>query len=384
MTKNESSAKKIYYADLDAARGLLMASTVIGHAADFYSDTGAGGIYGYISYALHIFRMPAFYIISGFFCFMSLEKYGVSKMLTQRAQRLLIPLFVIAFTLNIAELWLRSRIGIGKGDPFGPNGPVHYFFNADWVLHLWFLVVAFTLIALSALLFKLVPPVFAWLRVQRAKVAPGAIGNVYLIIPIAALSAYAAHAAGKIAPELVFPAFLGGVRVFTVLEYMPYFFAGAMLYYFPQYLEAVRRYHPLKWPLFVVVLSAWPAVLAVDVIPENGKVYVEAIGAWVMAVTFLGLMTSILEWTKADAYKIADSSYTVYLLHHSLVVVIGLVFMALPVPSFLKFLSMIAVAVVATVLIHRHVVLKSPTLRYLLNGKKIKSKPVTATARVGA
>src|SRR5690606_24522991 len=76
-------------------------------------------------------RMPIFYIVAGFFSFMSFTKYGYSKYVTSRLSRLAIPLFAIGIPLNTAlYFFVKERFHLP-----------HYshYLNGGWLVHLWFL-----------------------------------------------------------------------------------------------------------------------------------------------------------------------------------------------------------------------------------------------------
>ncbi|MBL9174621.1 MAG: acyltransferase family protein [Verrucomicrobiales bacterium] len=110
------------YHALDSLRAVAMLLGILYHALLFGGGMGSmfGGTPGpdaRLMEWIHSFRMPMFFMISGFFCHMMLTKYGVGRYLSRRWWRLgaavLIYLTVIA---GIA--WLRG----GQNDPFSPRG----------------------------------------------------------------------------------------------------------------------------------------------------------------------------------------------------------------------------------------------------------------------
>ena len=48
---------------------------------------------------IHTFRMPAFFLISGFFAAVLFEKYGAAGLLSNRLKRILLPLLIFCFLL---------------------------------------------------------------------------------------------------------------------------------------------------------------------------------------------------------------------------------------------------------------------------------------------
>lgn len=104
------------YHDLDALRASAMLLGIVLHsllsfidfpiwpAQDLYRNNE---LYGFIQQAIHGFRMPLFFLISGFFTAMLWRKRGLGGLLKQRAIRILIPMGV-----GVVLVW-PMMIGIG-------------------------------------------------------------------------------------------------------------------------------------------------------------------------------------------------------------------------------------------------------------------------------
>ena len=117
---------RIHY--LDAMRGILMILGIVIHAAQIYSPEAVlkvvnphtSVVMHYVVDSIHLFRMPAFFVVSGFFCYLTLEKYGVSRFLKLRLARIAIPLITTIFTLNLTMYYLLVNTGwIGGGYAVG-------------------------------------------------------------------------------------------------------------------------------------------------------------------------------------------------------------------------------------------------------------------------
>ena len=96
---------RLYY--LDAMRSILMMLGIVLHAAIIFGsdswlleESERSSIYNSIVDFIHLFRMPAFFIVSGFFCHMTISRYGSKLFLKVRTPRILIPLLVAAISLN--------------------------------------------------------------------------------------------------------------------------------------------------------------------------------------------------------------------------------------------------------------------------------------------
>lgn len=79
-------------ASLDAARGILMMLGVVLHTANIYStqggwlvwDTERNGFFDVLTELIHVFRMPAFFWISGYFCALTFQRSGSQGLLRKR------------------------------------------------------------------------------------------------------------------------------------------------------------------------------------------------------------------------------------------------------------------------------------------------------------
>ncbi len=97
--------------DLDALRSFAMQLGIALHAALAYvgagwvvNDTPASESLGVLVSAIHGFRMPLFFLLSGFFTAMLWQRRGLSGLLTQRTKRILIPL-ALAGSIIIPTMW---------------------------------------------------------------------------------------------------------------------------------------------------------------------------------------------------------------------------------------------------------------------------------------
>ncbi len=84
---------KRYHA-LDAARGLLMLLGVYFHIIVFHYAESPLGLF---AMSMHYFRMHAFFLISGFFSALVLNRKGHYEMLNNRFKRIFLPLIIMAY-----------------------------------------------------------------------------------------------------------------------------------------------------------------------------------------------------------------------------------------------------------------------------------------------
>ncbi len=134
----EPTATSIRHHALDQVRAVAMLLGVVYHSILFRMFVGAGGPPGPMAVAdgsrwlsdwLHNFRMPLFFLISGFFGRMMLQKYGMRDYLRKRWRRIAVPLFVGIFSFSPLYIIAREMVGgpgpggFGAGPPPGMTGP---------------------------------------------------------------------------------------------------------------------------------------------------------------------------------------------------------------------------------------------------------------------
>lgn len=92
--------------DLDALRSFAMLLGIVLHASLAYfsfpwavQDPEQSKLFGLVYAVIHGFRMPLFFLLSGFFTMLMLERRGVRKLLAQRTIRIFVPLVVASLTI---------------------------------------------------------------------------------------------------------------------------------------------------------------------------------------------------------------------------------------------------------------------------------------------
>src|SRR5258708_26767097 len=134
------------YQALDALRAAMMFLGIYLHAAVAYSPNG-GWPYkpaqltttlDYSMVLIHIFRMPVFYVMAGFFAALLLQRYGFRRAADNRFWRIVVP-FVVGWIILYPLVMFLAALGRGGGDralDFIVSGR---FLAYAHPLHLWFL-----------------------------------------------------------------------------------------------------------------------------------------------------------------------------------------------------------------------------------------------------
>ena len=338
---------------------------VVLHAALIYksgsewlvSDPGRSAVFGYIYEGVHAFRMPAFFIISGLLTERVLRK-GPGRFVRDRFVRLGVPLLTTALVLNSAQ----SLLVFGPGA--GLTVAWDEYAGGRWVGHLWFLVylmvyccVAAGLSAMAVGRLTRTPRLYAGAAVVLMPAVSGGlrwVGDAYL------------NDAGLT---------LGMLDARDLITYAPYFAFG--LIYRPGADPTSLR----RLAVWSVPLLAYSAASPLDHV-EGMSLYTDAGVAWAASLLCLYAGSKVLARPSGVVRRIADASYTVYLVHHFAVVALGLALITLPIPASVKFTLVVVGAFAFSVWVHERWVGRYPVLAFALNGRPMRRVAPTATVTV--
>ena len=217
---------------LDSLRGTLMLLGIVLHTSGRFGDHRqalAGGWEGWttLSAFIHLWRMPAFFLIAGFFAAMVLSRRGVGQWWRRRVVRLGLPLLFGVYVVN-SFLWPAKAYMFDTlpGRDLESVWLEVVVPHLGQLAHLWFLV---HLLLYCTILAALTAAVRRWrsrphLRGVAARLVARPWVVVALLVPVVAASSWALHAA------VWLPVDIGGLRAKT--EFLPYtgaFAVGALL-----------------------------------------------------------------------------------------------------------------------------------------------------------
>ena len=111
-----SSAPRYHHLDALRASAMLLGIVMHGLLAYFPNpywpaqDINQHALYETVNHAIHGFRMPLFFLVSGYFTTMLWKRRGLGKLLLHRVQRILLPL-IIGGLVFIPLTWAASMVG---------------------------------------------------------------------------------------------------------------------------------------------------------------------------------------------------------------------------------------------------------------------------------
>lgn len=355
---------------MDSMRSILMMLGVILHSVNVFDSKQDWVIYStnttiiadYVSDLIHVFRMPAFFLISGFFCVHTIIKYKPKLFFMVRIKRLLIPLLVTGVSLNTLQNCILQYTGFYQLDMWS------YIINGDWISHLWFLINLVIYFSLATII-----AIFFW---HPSKLIGNYLGRLFLSIPLIAIimlmpvASIAILASNKVGFPL-YSNWHGIINVNRICIYLPYFIFGALLGGNHELLHKFSKVNPI----FAILLLAVSAFI-LEHINVSSEIYKTIVSSYFESF-IIWLSVSLCFYTFYRMFNtpskiwsfLSDASYTVYLFHHLIVIGIGIMLIYLEVHPIFSIVILITLTIAITLCIHNYVILKLKYARFLFNGK---------------
>jgi len=337
-----------------------------------------------VFFTIHMFRMPLFFLIAGFFGRMLLERRGTAAFVKDRSRRILMPL---AAGLPIVMLLTGAAYVLGSylagGSPSGaaleppPSPPGQSLVERIHLIHLWFLYYllifyggalgARALLRRSARFNNAVDTAVSAL--VRSFTAPLILG-----LPIALyyfrLQGWSSWG-GFPAPFSLIP------DAGALLAYGTFFAFGWMLHRQRALLSTLERH----WPVYAALaVAAWAVCRAIGgAAPHWGPYLAQLdlfaytasymIGAWCWSFALLGAALRFLSGESAVRRYLADASYWMYLMHIAALLLFAPLLKEQAWHWTLKYSLSIAGAV-AILLVSYHYLVRFTFVGAILNGRR--------------
>jgi peptidoglycan/LPS O-acetylase OafA/YrhL len=321
---------------LDGLRGTMMLLGVVLHTAVSYTVQDLGEAWPYKDPArtyladlvvafIHVFRMPVFFALAGFFAAMLYLRRGGRGLLSNRLQRIGIPLavgLVVLFPLvtsgyAFANAVLRSSIGDAWRTVLALAATPELYIPT-WTMHLWFLYdllyfyVAALLLARACAYAPRAWSTFAAAAFRRIVERP--VVRVLVLALVTAMTLLPMD--GVLSTHFGF-----APDVLVLTAYGVYFALGWVLYGQRDLLRSFERHAWLQATGAVVIyfaarLFVLPVVYAL--LGSWWTVVFSLVNAVVVSLLFFGLTGLFLRYLDRPsslARYVVDASYWVYLVH---------------------------------------------------------------------
>jgi glucan biosynthesis protein C len=310
-------------------------------------------------------HMPLLFVLAGMSTFLALGKRSTGTYAFERVKRLLVPFVVGFFVLIPPQTWYGARFHGGSPGSFWHYISSGAFLSLDMVEktgsdyfggmgfgHLWFILYLF-------LISLLVLPLVAFARTERGSSATRRVAR-FLANPVTWLIPAFLLWFGEGLPDPIDKSFF---------LYLVCFLLGFAIVSDEAFAQTAERY---RWPVIVtglvvtgvyVATTSWRDSLA-D--PSWALMAVNMAGmlaTWCVIVGALGLGRRHLDRPSRFLAYNAESSYPVYLLHQTVIVVAAFYLVQLPLAWSLQWLLLLIVAVVLTFALYE-VVRRTRFLRF--------------------
>ncbi len=362
---------------LDALRAIMMMLGIVLHATEPYSlgddvfwpkDPNARGLsLNYIFGIIHIFRMPIFFMIAGFFGALLFYERGPAAMLKNRFIRILLPFLVFVALLQPIIT-----------STFGHMSEVFQYPVSDLVTrltvlpqityHLWFLYYLIFITAASfllALLFRRFPVLtsrisnsFEWFMWKRWLFIP--VFSIIIFFMLVWMWDYWAPTSVSFVPD-----------VKVLLFYSIFYFLGWVLFKSKHLLTGMMRGDWLLLAIAVLIFT-----LRFFYRSYVGDILYGALNAiiiWFFVFGIIGLFVRYASGNSPRMRYISDASYWVYLIHLPLVALFATLIVGWPLPAFVKFFIVSLFTTIACFASY-HFLVRSTFVGKFLNGRRYPMK----------
>lgn len=348
--------------------------------ADERRSIGAAGLF----FAIHLFRMTAFFLIAGLFAHMMLARRGGFAFARDRIVRILGPLAAFWFPVMagiITALVWNAHIN-GMVDPGAPPPPPPTY---DWtnfpLTHLWFLYVLMIFYAAVLILrapFAALDRDGGWGRaVDRIT---GALIGPWTPVLLAAPLAVALWQDPKWIAFFAVPTPDAGVvpNTSALVGFGLAFGLGFLLDRRRDLLGRIAAWWPISLAMAVVTgVTAWHLAGGPSLEPMVEPTTDKAVAAWVTALAVyssafaaMGLCLQFLSGHSPVRRYLADASYWVYILHLPLVMLAQVWVQDWSGPWWLK-LGGVSLGVFAVCLVTYELLIRHSVMGRWLNGRRI-------------
>jgi glucan biosynthesis protein C len=316
------------------------------------------------------FIMPLFFLLSAFAIRYALKKRTNVEFIKERVNRLLIPLGVGIFTHIILQVYIEN-ITHGRFSGSLWQFIPHYFDgwygfggNFAWMgLHLWYLLILFLFSWLLLPLFQYINR-SAKITTYLVNIGSRRFGPYLFIILILLMEWFVSFSM-----ETVGRRDFGG---WSVLTYLIFFVSGYILATDRRYFSSIQNLRFISLALSLLTVFMGYFLLVEWNFPGDHIFYlmIRAVNSWSWLMAFVGFAGVHLKFSNRFLKYANEAVLPFYILHQTVIVVIGYFIRGWGWPVFPKFLFLTAVAFITIMGLYALVIKRSGSLRYLFGTKR--------------
>ena len=365
----------IRYHGLDALRGLAMLLGIVLHAALPYmpglewfwpADKDSSHAIWFLEVFIHSWRMPLFFIVSGFFTHLVISRRSWKYWWKNRALRIGLPIVIFTPIIGLTLPWIFD---------FGWKGELKFFYsneNQPW--HLWFLwhLLIFTI---GSLLF--VP-------VSRLKLGFISTASSKITKLFAKFVFQSRFPIVFILLMVILTIESGAELIINPVATALYFGLGFSLFKNQNLIQSLKNnwiYYLLSCiPIFVILMIFTRMTLGWGWGDPRWETWglpvtiVKVAPGILFSYALIGLAESKLTQPSAIIRFISDSAYWVYLIHLPIVAFITFYMFRFSWPAEIKFMLSMVLTTIICLVTYKYLV-RSTYIGTLLNGRRYPFKP---------
>lgn len=335
-------------------------------------DTSSSNVLLEINYWMSLFRMPLLFLVSGFVSVILLERMSWQTFVGQRFQRLLIPTVICTFLVVAPQVYFERKL---EGAQFSFLEFYGTFLELKWYpegnfhwLHLWFIPYLFFYNMLSIPVYYLLKNerLIAWLNSFIAKRLSVLILIALAIIPYTFLSAY-------------YPATYNFVNDIARHSFFVLFvWIGMLFYRLPAVvieLEKDRRFYLALAFLSILAINTFRWNGLEDLMSEPQRYLFTGfvnLNSWFWVLACIGYGKRYLNRESRLLSYCNTAVYPFYILHQTVIVVIGYYVIQTPDATVFKYLFLLIVCFTITFLVCHLFILPNNLLRFVFGLKRKK------------
>jgi glucans biosynthesis protein C len=311
---------------MDNLRALAMLSGVVFHAALAYSpllhpffptaDRAQSAVVDVGIWFLHLFRMPLFFVVAGFFACMLVQRRGLGGFFGNRLKRIALPFVIFWPLVHLALSWSTVHAAATVQHPSPMLVMIQQYLQMEdaptlppGTGHLWFLY------------YLMIFYVLIWsarsMGLQRLGDSLRKLGPIWHLglLPLGLVPALAAVSAPHPAPESLLPQF------WALGFYAPFFAYGYLLFGQEDWLARARRIAPWLLLASIALYAVFLQLLAgqtYDAEDPSASLALAVLEAYIsvwMTLVCLVAGRALLNRSNRVLRYLADASYWTYIIH---------------------------------------------------------------------